>query len=110
MYSENNFNVHTEMDWQQNGIKLHFYCRDNQGKTTTISDFVLNTHRSGELLEGKSISVSWNEGVRLMDQLWNMSVRPSEGRDNSDVMNAKNDHIKDLQKVLDKFLDNNTIK
>jgi hypothetical protein len=25
-------------------------------------------------------------------------------------MNAKNDHIKDLQKVLDKFLDNNTMK
>jgi hypothetical protein len=45
-----------------------------------------------------------------MDQLWNMGIRPSEGRDKSDVANAKNEHIKDLQKVLNKFLDNNTMK
>lgn len=110
MYSENNFNVHTEMNWQYGSINLHFYYNDDQGRVTTIDNFMLNTHQPGELSEDKPLSISWNTGVKLMDQLWNIGIRPSEGRDKSDITNAKNEHIKDLQKVLDKFLDNNTMK
>jgi hypothetical protein len=50
------------------------------------------------------IELGHDEAQELMDSLWACGIRPTEGAGSAGAMSAVQEHLKDLRKVLDKFL------
>jgi hypothetical protein len=51
------------------------------------------------------LRLNGEEASRLMDELWNAGVRPSNGAGSHATHEAMSAHIKDLQKVIDRLMD-----
>jgi hypothetical protein len=47
-----------------------------------------------------TFSLDFTEAQRLMDELWNCGLRPSEGTGSAGAMAATERHLKDLQRLV----------
>ena len=58
--------------------------------------------------EGKEVPTSFKltdeAAQELMNRLWNLGVRPSDGTGNTGQLKATEDHLKDMRKIVSKKL------
>lgn len=66
-------------------------------------DIIFTDMEQGVELE-PSIKLSQTDAQVLIDELWNCGLRPSEGSGSAGALLATQNHLRDLQKVLDKYL------
>lgn len=54
------------------------------------------------------LRLEYSEAQRLMDELWNCGLKPSEGTGSAGSLKATQDHLSDMQKIAFKLIDKNT--
>ena len=106
---ETKWKVFVQQNWATDGINMFMFCRDFDGSgaevVRVVTDLVVTQQpASMEITNASPLFLSMDNAEELMDQLWNAGIRPTGSRNQTDISNAKNDHIKDLEKVLDAFI------
>jgi hypothetical protein len=63
-----------------------------------------NEQPEGQYVE-PCLRLEYTEAQRLMDELWNCGLRPSEGTGSAGSLKATQTHLADMQKIAFKLLD-----
>jgi hypothetical protein len=80
-------------------IDILFFVRDEHGNKAVVEPLVLRNHEPGTLIE-PTMSLSPDHAQKLMDELWDCGLRPTQGAGTAGAMAATERHLKDMQKLL----------
>jgi len=102
----NGLRINAGLNWAMDVIDLHLFERHGDGKLTVCSSIEMTTVEAGTgiIPPYEPIHLSRAAAQELIDQLWAIGVRPTDGRESSAVVSAKDEHIKDLRLVLGAFI------
>lgn len=103
----NNLQAFCDRNFQMNGLEIHFMAKPDLNHVTRIKEVIFETVDIEELGVYEKVGpfvISMESGQKLMDDLWNAGVRPTDSRDKSDIIQAKNEHIQDLRKIIFDFM------
>jgi hypothetical protein len=101
----NRIKVHAIQNWAMDGVEIFIHSHDDMGRLSYATNIEMKDLPEGYLPQDEARIVLREEDAKiLMNELWNTGIRPSEQRDRSETLNAKDQHINDLRKVLDAFI------
>ncbi len=52
-----------------------------------------------EAISDPSLTLKWDEAQKLIDELWRVGLRPTEGTGSAGSLAATEKHLKDMQKI-----------
>jgi len=96
--------IYTQRNFYNDTVELHFYQNTSDDRISFVKDVIMENVSTGIFPDDRPLKISTDTAQNLMDQLWNIGIRPVDVNDRNDVVNAKDKHIKDLQKIMDAFL------
>jgi len=97
--------VHAEKKLWDRGIEIYLYERLPDGKVSSLSNLEFTTiDPMKESGDGKSITLSYETAQKLMDELWNCGLRPSEGSGSAGSLAATQNHLKNIQEISNRLL------
>ena len=77
---------------------------DSVSYSTSISMFNPGTENAGEII-APTFSLKNDEAQELMDNLWKLGFRPSEGTGSAGSLAATQKHLEDMRRLVFDFLD-----
>jgi hypothetical protein len=83
-------------DWSK-GISLYARTKDKPFAVAQPVSFV--SQPAGYKIE-PMLCMSYTEAQKLMDQLWDCGLRPSEGSGSAGALAATERHLKDMQRIV----------
>jgi hypothetical protein len=92
---------HVERNFAINKIAIYIAQKSSDGehiaymKTATFQE----ESSIAVIPDADPLLVDKQDAQYLMDGLWNAGIRPTDGRDKSDIIQAKDNHIHDLIEV-----------
>ena len=69
-----------------------------------VAEKVVLHHQEVGLAAEPALTISETAAQKLMDELWNCGIRPSEGSGSAGMLAATQAHLKDMRKIASKFL------
>ena len=89
--------VRAEYSVFKDRVSLHFF--DGKGEKAAVArPLVFDVIEFGEFSE-PAVSIKKSEAQELMDELWRVGLRPSEGSGSAGSLAATERHLKDMQKI-----------
>ena len=82
-----------------NRIAVHIGTRRGDGLLQVLRPGIAETIPEDGLRGEPAMSFTLDEAQRLMDELWNCGLRPSEGMGSAGSLAAVERHLKDMQSI-----------
>lgn len=79
-------------------IKLHFAVQTPQGQMAVAEPLVFRSVEPNTLLP-EAVALSHDAAQQLMDELWQVGLRPSEGTGSAGALAATQKHLEDMQGI-----------
>lgn len=80
------------------GIKIYLFARLGDGTSAYVENIMMKGMREGDPIAPEPMIFSIEGAQRLMDELWNCGLRPSEGTGSAGTMRQAEDHLATLKK------------
>lgn len=78
---------------------LWFYLHNDNGQLSVSDALTMRTVDEGEVPETQPVELSIAAAQELMDQLWQVGIRPSEGSGSAGSLKATQEHLEDMRKI-----------
>jgi hypothetical protein len=85
-----------ELTFDPDSICLYAWRKDRKAAASVAQPMELKRHVEGERLE-PFLSLGSHEAQKLMDELWDCGLRPSEGAGSAGAMRATEKHLEDMK-------------
>jgi hypothetical protein len=93
---------HVEKRFERLGIALFIAQKSPDGEHIAYMKTATFQEQDRSVMpDADPLFVDQIDAQSLMDQLWNAGIRPTDSRDKSDVINAKDRHIDSMREVVD---------
>ena len=104
--SEVGFRVYVERNWSANGADLIFYRDDPISHASQyLGNFeVKDREHGGRIPYSDRVTIGTKELQELMDNLWQVGIRPTEGTGSAGSLLATQEHLKDLRDYGNRLL------
>lgn len=79
-------------------IDVRMGFRDGHGRLHAVKNLTFETIEEGFVIP-PAFSLRFDEAQTLMDQLWRVGVRPTEGTGSAGSLKATQEHLKDMQSI-----------
>ena len=90
--------IAAERQFIRNSIDLHFFIK---GDGATYAAMMQMTKlEEGRSIESPMVSLKLDEAQQLMDELWHVGIRPTEGTGSTGSLAASERHLKDMQTIV----------
>ena len=99
-----NIRMSAEYDPSARAIPLYVWARQPNGELFAARPVVFEPVDE-TLMREPTLYLSLENANSLMDDLWRAGVRPTNIRNQSEIVNAKDRHIEDLRVFATKLLD-----
>lgn len=81
-------------------IDIHFVAEDGRSVRSIAQPVVFKEdEEDGAYPQPPALSLKRDDAQHLMDELWNVGLRPSEGSGSAGSLAATERHLKDMQKL-----------
>lgn len=91
---------HVERRFERLGIALFIGQKSADGERVAFMKTATFQEQDRSVMpDADPLFVDQIDAQNLMDQLWNAGIRPTDSRDKSDVINAKDKHIEHMREV-----------
>ena len=99
--------VKVKTNYRVDGFDLLFIQvdRTDEMNVGVIESIIMKIVPVYEAVEQHPISIDREVAAKLMDQLWNFGIRPTDYREMHGEISAMASHITDLQNILARLLD-----
>jgi hypothetical protein len=94
----NLINIQAEREISNDSISVYIGHRDEAGKLSVVSQMLV-PHEAGTVME-PSLRLKRDHAQRLMDELWNCGLRPSEGSGSAGSLAATERHLADMRRLV----------
>jgi hypothetical protein len=97
----NRINVHVARNFLGRGFEFHIVGLDLERRETSLArpvEFAVVPENT-QFTE-PAFSLREEEAQRLMDELWNAGVRPTEGAGTAGSMAAVKSHLEDMRRIV----------
>jgi len=104
IYEQNELKIRArrgDISFEPDTIKLYAYLR-RQGKrwrTESVLKFIEITKEERNNILQPFLEVEMHEAQKLMDDLWDCGLRPSEGTGSAGAMAATQEHLQDMKTI-----------
>jgi len=85
-------------------IEIHLGDVPVRGRISILSNLEFTEIEDGSLLTDTPLTLETSVAQKLMDELWNCGLRPSEGSGSAGALLATQNHLKDMQKMTDRLM------
>lgn len=92
------FLISARLEMWSKGINLNFGHRNPSGTLSVAKPLVFVEQQEGEHIE-PCLQLEIKEAQKLMDELWNCGLRPSEGTGSAGSLAATERHLKDMRAI-----------
>jgi hypothetical protein len=83
------------------GIEFHVFSKSDDGVYRVLkSELMMEEHKPFEVLPKAQIRLSTMKAQKLMDDLWDCGIRPSEGSGSAGAMAATERHLEDMRSLV----------
>lgn len=79
-------------------IEIHFVAEDGRGVRSIAQPVVFVTEDEGQFVP-PALSLSRADAQLLMDELWGVGLRPTEGSGSAGSLAATENHLADMRKL-----------
>lgn len=94
------YEIFAERQVWSNEIAIHIGTRSPEGGPIhVLRPGVFQEARDGELRGAPALRLELKDAQRLMDELWNCGLRPSEGSGSAGSLAATQKHLADMQGI-----------
>jgi hypothetical protein len=90
--------IHARQELWNYDVSLMIGQRNENGHLAVAQPLVFQDKAPGEIAD-PCIRLAPEDAQLLMDELWNVGIRPSEGRGSAGAMAATERHLKDMQEI-----------
>jgi hypothetical protein len=90
--------VGKDLGWG-NGVSINMGHPDQYGNMMIAQPVVFKTHPPGASIPIPMLRLQGEEAQLLMDELWNVGVRPSEGSGSAGQLAATQKHLDDMREM-----------
>lgn len=98
--------IYAQRNFAMDSVDLYLMLYRDGYKKSYMVNAVFKELEEGVTQDDSSpIHLEFEQAQLLMDQLWNVGIRPTDNRDRSEVINAKDQHIDDLRLILQAFIE-----
>lgn len=91
--------VRAEKAWFRNRIEFMVIQKSENGRTSVGRSITMQTIEEGEAFGDPTFSLRPDEAQAMMDELWRVGLRPSEGTGSAGSLAATERHLKDMQAI-----------
>ncbi len=99
-----NWKARCERRQFEDSIAIFLFQDMVDGKRQVVTDLVVTIYDRGEILPVTPITLRYETAQKLMDELWNCGLRPSEGSGSAGALLATQDHLRDMQDLTKRLL------
>jgi hypothetical protein len=92
--------INTQREIWNNCISLRIAQRDAGGMRLSVAKPLLFVEQDMAAFSEPCIRLGITEAQKLMDELWNCGLRPSEGTGSAGALAATERHLKDMQRIV----------
>jgi hypothetical protein len=85
---------------------LKVYIKNEVGNKQEFANKVVFEEVGEAIYVDPLMHIGFDAGQRLMDDLWEAGLRPSEGTGSAGALFAVQKHLDDMRKIVFKFIDN----
>ncbi len=101
------FRITRENFYDIGSLGLRFWHRTSTGEVVIPEPIVMKLVKNPDELviaRGPDILLSAESAQQLMDELWHVGLRPSEGSGSAGSLAATQRHLNDMRSIVGKFL------
>lgn len=80
-------------------IRLAGWVEHDSGRRSVIQPLVFRDHSPGELVN-EFVRLSEGDAQSLMDELWGVGLRPSQGKGSAGQLEATRAHLEDMRSIV----------
>lgn len=84
-------------------VFIYLRARYDNNRIAYVSNLTMKMSEEGKLPDYEPLRFSIEGAQRLMDELWNCGLRPSEGTGSAGAMRQAEDHLATLKKDNDRL-------
>lgn len=77
-----------------------FFDKEEAGKFFTASELVFKEYEPYAMNETSPVVLDDTESQKLMDDLWDCGIRPSEGTGSAGCLSATQKHLSDMRSIV----------
>lgn len=89
---------HADMAWHTDRINMVMVLRGGR-RLAVAEPLTMRTLEEGEIEPRPTLSLRKAEAQQLIDELWRVGLRPSEGSGSAGSLAATERHLKDMQTI-----------
>lgn len=94
------FKVYAQRDMLSRSIELHFVSEGAGGLEGIAKPMVFETRNDGAAYAEPAIRIDYEAAQQLMDELWHVGIRPTEGTGSAGSLAATERHLADMQTIV----------
>lgn len=91
--------IRAEKAWFRNRIEFMVIHKSENGRIAVGRSITMDTVEEGEALGEPTFSLRYDEAQAMMDELWRVGLRPTEGTGSAGSLAATERHLKDMQTI-----------
>ena len=91
--------IHAAREIYNDSIAIYLGQKDERGYCHVVQPLTLVERKPGDHAGEPCFRLKSSEAQRLMDELWNCGLRPSEGTGSAGSLAATERHLKDMQAI-----------
>lgn len=89
--------IYAQRQAWRDSIEFQLAIEHTNGEVDIAQPVTFHRIDPGELYNGPALTLQMTDAQRLMDELWNCGLRPSEGSGSAGSLAATERHLKDMQ-------------
>lgn len=97
---ENGLKIYARREPWNDGIGIHLVQHRGDGMKFAASLIQFDKLEPGQAVDEPPLRLRQEEAQRLMDELWNCGIRPSEGTGSAGALAATQRHLEDMRKLV----------
>jgi hypothetical protein len=101
---DNNIKIYARIEGMIDD-KISLYIISKSKDYTYIAKSIEMEQIADGEIKAPALRLNRDESQRLIDQLWDCGLRPTDGSGSAGSLLATQNHLKDLQKYMDKLID-----
>ena len=91
--------IHAAREIYNDAIAIYLGQKDEYGYRYVAQPLKLVKSEPGDVVSAPCFTLETSEAQRLMDELWNCGLRPSEGTGSAGSLAATERHLRDMQAI-----------
>ncbi len=92
--------VRFDAPYSEDNIHVAVIVQHDDGSRSLAEPLTLKAICEGDYISQPTMRLTRDEAQLMMDGLWDVGIRPTEGKGSAGAMAATERHLKDLQRII----------